>query len=95
MIQKGQKVPVSLLNSQIVDVCMGWNVNNSDCDVDVSAFLLNDTGSQKIFWHLRRIVIIVHVLSEVELFHRKVYLRQRLQGEEVMRMWHSFQMEIR
>lgn len=44
MIQKGQKVPVSLLNSQIVDVCMGWNVNNSDCDVDVSAFLLNDTG---------------------------------------------------
>lgn len=95
MIQKGQKVPVSLLNSQIVDVCMGWNVNNSDCDVDVSAFLLNDTGSQKIFWHLRRIVIIVHVLSDVELFHRKVYLRQRLQGGEVMHMWHFFQMVIR
>lgn len=44
MIQKGQKVPISFLNSQSVDVCMGWNVNNADCDVDVSAFLLNDKG---------------------------------------------------
>lgn len=43
-VQKGQKVPISFPNLQIVDVCMGWNVNHPDCDVDVSAFLLNDAG---------------------------------------------------
>jgi tellurium resistance protein TerD len=43
-VQKGQKVPLSFQDLPVLDVCLGWNVNHSDCDVDVSAFLLNETG---------------------------------------------------
>lgn len=43
--QKGQKVVLEGINQQSkVKVCLGWNVNNPQCDVDVSAFLLNNTG---------------------------------------------------
>lgn len=42
-VQKGQKMPVSSGNSVTLDICMGWNVSNSECDIDVSAFLLGDT----------------------------------------------------
>ena len=42
-IKKGQKVPLTLPISKKLDICIGWNVNNSDCDIDVSAFLLGST----------------------------------------------------
>lgn len=44
-IQKGQKV--MLENSgklKGIRASIGWNVNNQNCDVDVSAFMLNNTG---------------------------------------------------
>lgn len=44
-IQKGQKVLLSngpALTS--IQAKLGWNVTNSNCDVDVSAFLLNNSG---------------------------------------------------
>lgn len=44
-IQKGQKVLLSngpALAS--IQAKLGWNVTNSNCDVDVSAFLLNSSG---------------------------------------------------
>lgn len=44
-IQKGQKV--SLEDSgklSKIKACLGWNTANPNCDVDVSAFLLNSTG---------------------------------------------------
>ena len=45
LIQKGQKVPVTLTESmQQVDVCLGWNCTDARCDVDVSAFLLGENG---------------------------------------------------
>lgn len=42
-VQKGQKVPLEA-NGRIqrIKVCMGWNVSDPNCDVDVSAFLLNN-----------------------------------------------------
>lgn len=44
-VQKGQKV---LLENNCklsnVRVCLGWNVNNQNCDLDVSAFMLNNSG---------------------------------------------------
>lgn len=43
-IQKGQKVPLSINSSVKLKVCIGWNVLNNDCDVDVSAFMLNTSG---------------------------------------------------
>ncbi len=44
-IQKGQKVPLGNgVPLQNISVKMGWNVNRAECDVDVSAFLLGDTG---------------------------------------------------
>lgn len=42
-IQKGQKVPLTT-NSMSLDALFGWNVKNSQCDVDVSAFLLGENG---------------------------------------------------
>lgn len=40
-VRKGQKVPLETNGKlQRIKVCMGWNVLNSRCDVDVSAFLL-------------------------------------------------------
>lgn len=44
-VQKGQRVPLSLSNPNCrLKVSLGWNVRNADCDLDVSAFLLNQTG---------------------------------------------------
>jgi tellurium resistance protein TerD len=43
-VQKGQKQSLTGQNLQILDVCLGWNVTNPACDVDVSAFLLDETG---------------------------------------------------
>ena len=44
-IQKGQKTPLengTKLNA--IRVCIGWNVTNHECDADLSAFLLDNTG---------------------------------------------------
>ena len=44
-IQKGQKIPLDPANAvQKIKVCLGWNVINPQCDIDVSAFLLGDDG---------------------------------------------------
>lgn len=44
-VQKGQKVALfSNTTSPYIDILLGWNVKNSKCDVDVSAFLLGDNG---------------------------------------------------
>ena len=41
--RKGQKVQLrSAGNPQKIRACMGWNVLNPECDVDVSAFLLKN-----------------------------------------------------
>ena len=42
-VSKGQKVPLTFSSNKI-RVNFGWNVNNSACDVDVSAFLLAGNG---------------------------------------------------
>ena len=42
-VSKGQKVPLAFSSNKI-KVNFGWNVNNSACDVDVSAFLLAGNG---------------------------------------------------
>lgn len=43
-IQKGQKVPLSINGCTKLKACIGWNVLNNNCDVDVSAFMLNASG---------------------------------------------------
>ena len=43
-IQKGQKVPLSIHTPVKLKACIGWNVLNNNCDVDVSAFMLNASG---------------------------------------------------
>ncbi len=44
-IQKGQKVPLDPSGSvRQIHVCLGWNVNNPRCDLDVSAFILGADG---------------------------------------------------
>lgn len=43
-IQKGQKVPLPINGSVKLKACIGWNVLNNNCDVDVSAFMLNASG---------------------------------------------------
>ena len=43
-IQKGQKVSLSINGSAKLKACIGWNVLNNNCDVDVSAFMLNASG---------------------------------------------------
>lgn len=44
-VQKGQKVPLDLAAPlSKISARLGWNVTNAGCDVDVSAFLLNDSG---------------------------------------------------
>lgn len=43
-VPKGQKIPLSVGSSAAVDACFGWNVTDSRCDVDVSAFLLGANG---------------------------------------------------
>ena len=42
-VSKGQKVPLNL-SSKKIKVNFGWNVKNTACDVDVSAFLLSGNG---------------------------------------------------
>ena len=39
-LRKGQKVPLPMTNN--LKVCVGWDVKDSRCDVDISSFLLND-----------------------------------------------------
>lgn len=40
-IQKGQKVPLDPTGTaQKIHACLGWNVTNPQCDIDVSAFIL-------------------------------------------------------
>lgn len=43
-IIKGQKMALPLTNTSKINVCMGWNTLNPQCDIDVSAFMLNETG---------------------------------------------------
>lgn len=44
-VQKGQKVPLEVSGKlSMLKACLGWNTTNPNCDVDVSAFLLNSTG---------------------------------------------------
>lgn len=44
-IQKGQKVPLNPSGSaKHIKVCLGWNVTNPKCDLDVSAFILGKNG---------------------------------------------------
>lgn len=45
MVQKGQKIALgSGTPLHSLKACLGWNVTNALCDVDVSAFLLDSTG---------------------------------------------------
>lgn len=43
-VAKGQKIPLSSFSAEGLDVRLGWNVKNSVCDIDVSAFLLSRQG---------------------------------------------------
>lgn len=44
-IRKGQKVPLNVAeHTSQINVCLGWNTLNPACDVDVSAFLLDNSG---------------------------------------------------
>lgn len=44
-VQKGQKINIfSSTPSPHIDVNFGWNIKNTECDVDVSAFLLGSDG---------------------------------------------------
>ncbi len=44
-VQKGQKVPLEA-NRKLsgIKACLGWNVKNPQCDLDVSAFMLGSNG---------------------------------------------------
>ena len=42
-LQKGQKTPLPPDKRQIL-ACFGWNTGKQDCDIDVSAFLLDESG---------------------------------------------------
>lgn len=42
---KGQKIQFFTGGSvQKIKACLGWNISNTECDVDVSAFMLDSTG---------------------------------------------------
>ena len=45
-LRKGQKSPLDPQNTGVrqVKACFGWNVKDSRCDIDASAFLLEGTG---------------------------------------------------
>lgn len=44
-IQKGQKAAIETQSKLTkIQAKLGWNITNPNCDVDVSAFLLNNTG---------------------------------------------------
>lgn len=43
-VQKGQKMQLFANSSATkIKACLGWNVTNAECDVDVSAFMLDST----------------------------------------------------
>lgn len=45
-LRKGQKVALDPTNEvREIKVCLGWNVSNPDCDIDVSAFILGADGN--------------------------------------------------
>ena len=41
-VQKGQKIPISSPDVTSLDIRIGWNTSNPDCDIDVSAFMLGE-----------------------------------------------------
>lgn len=44
-VQKGQKISLETSGQLMrIKACLGWNTTNPSCDVDVSAFLLNNSG---------------------------------------------------
>ncbi len=44
-IKKGQKVPLDPSGqARRIHICLGWNVTNPQCDLDVSAFILGPNG---------------------------------------------------
>lgn len=46
-LKKGQKVALAGAGGaalQAIQVCLGWDVNNQDCDLDASAFMLGADG---------------------------------------------------
>ncbi len=44
-VQKGQKAPLAVdPHSGVLKACFGWNTTHSQCDADVSAFLLGADG---------------------------------------------------
>lgn len=44
-LQKGQKVSLTASGQiSVIKACLGWNTTNPDCDIDVSAFMLNSGG---------------------------------------------------
>lgn len=44
-VQKGQKLPLEDSGKlSAIKACLGWNTTDPNCDVDVSAFLLNANG---------------------------------------------------
>lgn len=45
LIQKGQKVNIGIAGQlQKVRIAMGWNTTNPQCDIDLSAYLLDSSG---------------------------------------------------
>ena len=42
LLRKGQKAPLNGANR--LKLCFGWNVSNSKCDIDASAFLITGNG---------------------------------------------------
>lgn len=46
ILKKGQKVPLAQGGQQLssINVCLGWDVTDGRCDLDVSAFMLGQNG---------------------------------------------------
>lgn len=45
-LKKGQKTSLSQMNPSLsnIQVCLGWDISNQACDLDVSAFMLRDNN---------------------------------------------------
>lgn len=45
-LKKGQKVPLAQNGSELtsIQVCLGWDITNQECDLDASAFMLDQTN---------------------------------------------------